>query len=186
MKKLFLFLTLLLTWTFLIHSPVYAEVPETTGDYFNVELSLGTQSPWTKSVPINVKFRSNITADKVEISWDAPEGIEIIERHPQFIPVEKGEVYSYTAYAKPSTSGTYNISGNITDWEFKTNYTSSASITLTFDEDKTTVPQTAGYSGAVIIKSLILLLLALGGLFGLYLLARNFVKKLKKWLEPPE
>ncbi len=171
---------------FILPSQIYAANPVVTGDYFDVDVKIGTQSPWTKSVPLYVTFRSNITAKRVEISWDAPDGVEIKRRHPQFISVQKGEEYSFRAVAKPSTSGTFNISGNIIDWEVDTNYASSDSVTVTFDKDLVTVPETPGYSGAVIVRGLIILLMVLAGLAGLYFAGKIGLKKLLQWLQPPE
>ncbi len=157
-----------------------------TSSLFNVELSTDTQSAWDKSVPLVIKFRSNIDADKVEISWDSPSGTKITRKHPQFISVKKGEVYTYRASLKPEIAGLYNVAGNVTVWQYNTNYTTSASINIRFGEDLLTIPQSAGYTGAVIMKYLVyLLLLAIGvglGYFGF----KYLLKYLKVWLKPPE
>ncbi len=162
------------------------EKPVISGDYFDIEMSLGTQSPWTKAVPINIKFRSNVTAKRVEISWDVPDGLKLKKRHPQFISTKKGDTYAYKAYVTPSIDGTYNIAGNIIDWEVDTNYTSSDSITVRFDEDLVTDPQTPGYSGAVLTRGLIIALFYAGLLAGLYFALKFAYKKLLVWLTPPE
>ncbi|MBI2356859.1 hypothetical protein HYV12_02295 [Candidatus Dojkabacteria bacterium] len=186
MKKLLISLFILFILFSSATPPLYAQDPVTTGDYFDVELSTETQSAWSKSVPIIIKFRSNITAKKVEISWDTPKGVEVRERHPQFISVTKGEVYTYKASLKPSAQGTYTISGNITNWEVDTNYTSSDELTLSFDEELVTIPETPGYSGAVLVKGAIVVLLWLGGFTGLFFLGKYAFKRLTEWLKPPE
>jgi hypothetical protein len=165
---------------------LFAQEPITSGDYFDVELGLETQSPWTKSVPVVVRFKSNITANKVEISWDTPNGVRVVKSHPQFVSVKEGEVYSYRAKIVPTAPGTYTIAGNITAWFSDTNYSSSGSISTTFDSDLVTVPETAGYSSASIIRGVILLLFSLGAIAGLYFLSKLAINKLLAWLKPPE
>lgn len=189
LKSIYLFIVTLIASTIIfpnLITPIRSNVPVTSGDYFDVQLSLETQSPWTKSIPIAVKFRSNITADKVEISWDSPDGVEVARTHPQFISVKEGEVYTYRAKIKPDRPGTYTIAGNIVNWEVDTNYSSSANITLTIDDNLVVQPNTPGYSGAAMLRSVIIVLLVLGSLFGLYVLAKLSFKKLIEWLKPPE
>ena len=134
---------------------------ESTSGLFTVELMSDTQSAWNKSVPLIIRFRSNIDADRVEISWDAPTGVKINRSHPQFISVKKGEVYSYRANLLPQTAGLYNIAGNVTVWQHNTNYTTSSSINIRFDDQLMVSPQSAGYAGAVIVKYIIIFFLIL-------------------------
>jgi hypothetical protein len=164
----------------------YAVETVTSSEFFSIELFAGTQSPWSKRVPVTIKFRSNRDAEKTEISWDAPTGVQVIEKHPQFISVTKGEVYTYSALIAPQTSGTYNIAVNVTAWEVNTNYTSSSNITLKFDDALVADEDDPGYKTASLIKTISL------GLLGIIVvvIAAFGVKlgfeKLREWLKPPE
>lgn len=190
-------ITLLILLTFFIPSLIYAQSTldntatdkdtlESTSDLFTVELIADTQSPWTKSVPLIIKFRSNIDANRVEISWDAPAGVKITRSHPQFISVKKDQVYVYKAKLKPETSGLYNIAGNVTIWEHNTNYTTSSSINIRFDQDLMVSPQSAGYTGALIIKYITIFIIILIASTVIILGIKYLFKYLKEWLKPPE
>lgn len=156
-----------------------------TSDLFDVEIEVGTQSPWTKRVPVTIRFRATIDADEVGISWDAPVSLDVQEKHDAFISVVKGEVYTATANILSDRAGAYDIAGNVTAWQYNTNYTSSASTSLTFDEDGITVPQTLGYTGAIAVKYAALGLLTIIGAVLLVFGGKVGFKKLKIWLTPP-
>jgi hypothetical protein len=158
----------------------------TSSEFFTIELFTDTQSPWTRNVPITLKFRANRDSEKTGITWDSPAGVRIVEKHPQFVSVTKGEVYTYNAVASPETAGTYNIAVNVTAWEVKTNYTSSTNITLKFDENLVRDPAGPDYGTAVLIRNVVLALVAIVVLGAAAYGAKLGFGRLKEWLKPPE
>ncbi len=157
-----------------------------TSKLFEVELQIGTQSPWDNSIPIYIKFRSTVDADNVQISWDVPSGLTYVMNHPQFVSVKKDKVYTYKMTLHPQVAGDYNIAGNVTLWQFNTNYTSSGSIGVKIGSNLLVDPLTPGYTGAVILRYVILFLLVVLGGIGVYFGSKKALELLKEWLKPPE
>jgi len=155
-------------------------------NYFTIESSIGTQSPWTKSIPIHIKFRPHISADKVQIVWDAPDGVIIKKRHPDFYITDKDEVYEAKAIVVPKISGSYNIGVNIVAWKYNTNYTSSDSVSIRFGDNYVAEPETEGYRTAVAIRYVVILLISIGLIFLMVYGFKYGIKLLKKWLQPPD
>lgn len=163
------------------------EVIETTSsEYFDIEIEVGTQSPWSNKVPLTIKFRSTVDSDKTEITWDTPAGLEVKANHKQFVSVVKDQVYSYTANVDPQQAGSYEIGVNVTAWQYNTNYTSSNITSLTFDKDLVTLPQTIGYGSAVVFKYISVALMVIVAIIGLIFGSKIGVSKLKSWLKPPD
>ncbi|MBD3329176.1 hypothetical protein GF357_01650 [Candidatus Dojkabacteria bacterium] len=150
-----------------------------------IEVELGTQSVWNKSIPVNVSFTPHITSENTEISWDVPAGIELIEEHPRYISTVKDQPYSVRAVVNPIKGGDYRLVVNITSWT-QTNYTTSKSIEFTLGEDLIANPPTDGYSLMIMVKYGVLGLgglLVLGGIgFG----GKFLLEWLKKYFSPPE
>jgi hypothetical protein len=188
MKLQRLFLTLLFSAFVLVSFTGKAGSVDTvtSSEFFTIELFTDTQSPWTKNIPITLKFRANRDSEKTGITWDSPTGVRIIEKHPQFVSVTKGEVYTYSAVATPESPGTYNIAVNVTAWEVKTNYTSSSNITLKFDENLVRDPAGPDYGTAELIKNIILVLLGIVVLGAATYGVKLGFGRLKEWLKPPE
>jgi uncharacterized membrane-anchored protein len=182
MKRFLIALTIL----FLSVSIISAQEPERTSDLVDMEVEVGTQSPFTKAIPVTVRFRSTVNADKVEISWSAPSTLKISEKHPQFISVQEGEVYTARALFKPTKAGSYEIASNLTVWEFNTNYTFTESVDVTFGDDLVTSPVSVGYSGALIVYYLVITLIVILGSVSAYFGAKYLYKQLREWLRPPE
>jgi hypothetical protein len=160
---------------------------ETTVQPFNIEVEIGTQSPWDKSVPIIVKVRPNQDTTRTNITWDTPVGVELTDKNEYtYLALPKGQVQVYEVRVKPIVSGTYTIASTATDWGYGANFASTDSITITFNENHVVTPQSTGYSGSVIIRYVVITLsTALIG-FLLFLLGKFGLGKLKVWLKPPE
>ncbi len=184
MKKLLLITIFTL---FLVNlTPLFAQEHPITNSFADVELTVGTQSPWNSSVPVTVKFKPKVDSVKTEISWDFPSGLELVKKHPQFVSVVKGEVYSYEAVLKPDSVGTYSVAVSVTAWELESNYSSSESIIITFDENLIVSPPTLGYSGAVLMKNVVYVLGAITALVGLFFVGKLLWKRFKQWFFPQD
>lgn len=154
---------------------------------FQLELIVETQSPWTKSLPIIVKVRPNIDTTRTNITWDAPLGLEIVDKEAgTYTAIAKGEVYTRKVWIKPIQPGTYTISATATDWGYGENVATASSRIITFGDNFVTVPQTADYTTAIAIKYAIILLGSIVGGAGLFVGAKAGLSKLAIWLKPPE
>lgn len=154
---------------------------------FDLEISLDTQSPWNKSLPIIIKIRPNIDTTRTNVTWDVPLGIEIKDSHSKdYLAIPSGETYSYTVTLKPIQSGTYTISATATDWGYGENVASTVSKSITFGDNLVTSPQTINYTTSVgIMYAIIILGILALGIVG-YFVGRKALGSLKEWLKPPE
>ena len=157
-----------------------------TSEPFSIETQVGTQSPWNKSVPVTVKFKSNIDSEKTEISWDLPAAIKVSGSYTNYSTLKKGQVATFTANIIPVQSGTYDIVVNLTAWNNDTNYTSSNKFNVTFNDSLELTPITDSYRTAQSVKFIVIAVLIIIGLIGLFFLGKIGLKKLKIWLKPPE
>lgn len=153
---------------------------------FEIRITVGTQSPWNKRVPLILTVIPNLDSERTEVSWDVPFGVEIIDGNKNFFSASKGKSFERKVYLLPSKSGRYTITANVTNWGYGSNYTSSENITLTFGQDLVTEPETANYTTASIIRYTMILLFAGGGIIGIYFGFKKFKKPIKAWFKPPQ
>lgn len=153
---------------------------------FDVSISLGTQSPWSKKVPLYVSITPRIDATRTQITWETRYGLDFKYNYDDFFPMSKGVTQVFTAYVVPDEPGAYNLSVNVTDWGYGKNFTSTDNISITFGEDLITAPETQDYHQAVIIRYAILFFGALAFVVLLVFLGKFGLKWLKEWLKPPE
>lgn len=151
-----------------------------------VELEVGTQSVLDKSVPLTVKFRTNFDSDNVEISWDEPHGIKIEDGKSKFVALKANEAYVYETKMSPEIAGDYNITANITAWQFNTNYTSSDTKTVVFDNNLILSPQSPEYVTMNIIKYVIVVIIGGVSVYGLVILSKRLKKTFVKWFNLPK
>lgn len=156
-----------------------------TNQYFEIEIVRGVQSPITKKIPFTLYITPKIDSPKTQILWNVPTVFTLEQDHREFVSLEKGKTYSYTATIKPDREGTYDISVNVISWQYNTNKSNSASYSLTLNSSFVIQPRDSQYS-------LLVLLLVLGILLGSGLLTfiliksvKILVKKAKTWLTPP-
>lgn len=182
--------------TFLLIFPlfstfIYAQAPlgtqgSPTFEYFNVKVSYNSQSTWTKKVPVTIEFVATVDSDKVQIEWDAPSGVVVTPKYPAFFKVKAGQTYKFKALVEGKTAGTYNLAANVIAWQYNTNYTSSGSFLITFDEKSLTVPITQGYQINTGIKWFLIVGTILGlGYFGV-IYAIKSKRKFDKWFNLPD
>lgn len=154
---------------------------------FDIELVIGTQSPWTKKVPITIKIRPSQDTTRTNITWDYPVGVDIKDSNAtSYEAIPQGQVWSYTVKIDPIVSGTYTIAATATDWGYGANFASSDSINITFNDNLVVTPSTAGYSTAVTVRYIVITLLFILGGVAAYIFGRVGLKRLKQWLKPPE
>lgn len=169
--------------------------PDTTTDtgkvdintkYFDIKLSLGTQSAWNNSIPLIIQLTPKIDSEKTEITFDTPIGLQVTSNYKKYFVGKKGNTYELTGTIKPSKAGVYRIAVNAIAWQYNTNYTSSQTITLELDKNLKIVPQTQAYYVGVVIKYFVFALIA-GGIVALIVVfGKKGLKKLKVWMTPEE
>lgn len=154
---------------------------------FDIELVVGTQSPWTKKVPVTVKIRPSQDTTRTNVTWDYPVGINLKDPNStNYEAIPQGQVWSYTVKVDPIVSGTYTIAATATDWGYGSNFASSISTDITFNDNLVATPAQTNYSTAVTIRYVIITLLFLLVCAIAYIFGRTGLKKLKQWLKPPE
>jgi hypothetical protein len=191
MKNIILAFFLFFTFTGNIFSQETAIPPiQTTSitnfETFPVRIYTEAQSAWNKKVPVFVEFTATMDSDKVQIDWDAPSGVFVEPKYPQFFSVKSGQKYTYKALIKPEKGGTYNIGGNVIVWQYNTNYASPGSTVISFSDNLLTIPVASEYTVGVWIKWVIfILLIAVLGYIG-YLYAIKSKKKFDRWFNLPD
>ncbi|WKZ31055.1 MAG: hypothetical protein QY318_04420 [Candidatus Dojkabacteria bacterium] len=153
---------------------------------YEIDLSFGTQSPWTKKLPLIVKIKPNVDSTRTEVALDAPLGLGYKKNFNDYFAVKEGQVYEKTITLYPENPGTYTVTVNVVDWGYSTNRSSSQNFKITFGEDLVTEPKTANYDNMNILRYIInlslLVLLGVAAFFG----GKRLLKFLKQWLQPPQ
>lgn len=156
-------------------------------NFYTLEIIMGSQSGLDKYIPLTIKITPNETPVKTQITWDLPDDMNIRVKHPEFIEsMIEGETYEYKVRVKPTTPGTYEIVANVTAWQRESNYTSSDSVLIQFNENLVVDPNETNYQVLSIVK-VFLIIIAFGALgFGIYIGGEKLLKVLTEYLKPPE
>jgi hypothetical protein len=168
------------------------EVEEETEEYlsknfYTIEMVRESQSAFNKYVPITIRITPNETPVKTQITWDVPDDVSLKTSHSEFIEsLVKDQTYEFKARVKPSDPGTYEIVVNVTAWQHDTNYTSSESIQIEFNNNLVVDPTDTNYQVLNIVK-IFLIILSIGGIgVGLYFGGKKLMEILGGYLKPPE
>ena len=160
---------------------------DTSEDFYNIQLIVGSQSGFDKYVPIIVRITPNKTPTKTQITWEVPDDFNIRIKHREFIEsLAKDETYEYKIRVKPETSGTYEIFVNVTAWEPESNYTTSTSTIISFNENLVVDGSDSNYIITTVVKILLIILFIAGIGFGIYKGWNKLLTFLKEYLKPPE
>lgn len=158
-----------------------------TQDFYTLEIVQESQSAFDKYVPLIVRITPNETPVKTQITWTIQDNVKTKIRHPEFIEgLVKDQTYEYKMLFKPSNPGLYEITVNVTAWQRESNYTSSDSILLEFNEDLVIDPDDSTYKTMSIVKVFVIII-GIGGLSYLaFIGGKKLLKILKEYLKPPE
>jgi hypothetical protein len=154
-----------------------------SNEYFDIEVDIGTQSFWDKSVPITVKFTPKIDSIKTELTFDHLDGIQIVKRFDDFFAVSKDQSVSLKAKVIPESSGSFSIGVNVISWG-DYNYINSEKIKLEFGDDRVLVPAQQGYKTGRAIYVVIILGFFAGLIFGVFLFLKKISPLIIKWIKP--
>lgn len=170
--------------------PIVTEETNTeisTQNFYNLEIIKGSQSAFDKFVPITVRITPNETPVKTQITWDVPDDVRIRVNHPEFInSMIKGETYEYKVRIKPNDPGIYEIAVNVTAWQHETNYTSSETIRLEFNDNLVIDPNDSNYQIFNILKIILIIITIGGAAVGIYFSGKKLLTFLSDYLKPPD
>jgi hypothetical protein len=161
------------------------EKPLTSSQYFEIELIRGTQNPITKKIPLKVVITPKINSSKTQILWNVPTVFTITKNHSEFVSLNRGQTYTFTASLEPKKGGQFNISVNVISWQTDSNKANSASININLSNSLVVTPIETMYIVYIIIY--VLLFIGVIGLLA-FLLSKGvkiLVKKAKIWFTPP-
>lgn len=157
----------------------------TNNDYFQLELIRKAQNPFNKKIPFEIVITPKIDSPKTQIIWSTSSVFTVEKEHSEFVSLENGNTYTYSAKLKPNKEGTYNISVNVVSWQFNSNKSATVEYNITINKSLTVQPVDTMY-----IVTLLLFVLGILGVsaLGIYIITKSIkvlVKKAKIWLTPP-
>ncbi len=161
------------------------EEPVSKNAYFDLELIRGTQNPLNREIPFTIRITPKLDSPKTQILWDIPIVFTLKTKHSEFVSLEQGKTYSYSATIKPQREGSYNIVVNVISWQHDTNKTNSVRDTLTLNRGLTVQPADPQYTLMVLLIIAGVLILSGISIFVLVKVVKKSITKLKKWLTPP-
>jgi len=164
---------------------VDSEEPVSKNAYFDLELIRGTQNPLNREIPFTIRITPKLDSPKTQILWDIPIVFTLKTKHSEFVSLEQGKTYSYSATIKPQREGSYNIVVNVISWQHDTNKTNSVRDTLTLNRGLTVQPADPQYTLMVLLIVAGVLILSGISIFVLVKVVKKSITKLKKWLTPP-
>ena len=189
MKKLIILLILLISLTTPLFILAQGEVEEkqltTNTQYFDITMERIGQSAWNKAVTYEIYVTPKLDSPQTQIVWDSSSAIDITPKHNEFVDLYKNQTYTFRAKVKTKRSGNYEITANLIAWKHDTNYTSTVSDIITFDQNFLAQPLDPSYNFNLIAKYLIILLPFGAFIFALIVYGKKGMKKLKIWLTPP-
>lgn len=157
----------------------------TSTPYFDLELTRGAQNPLTQKIPLKVIITPKINSSQTQILWNVPTVFEVDRDHNEFVSMNKGETYTFTASIKPIKEGPYNISVNVISWQADSNKSNTADLSITINKSLIVTPIDTMYY----IYILVYVLIAVGIVALLvFLISKGIkilVKKAKIWFTPP-
>ena len=171
---------------FLFVKPVaFAEGPKPEKP-FEVELIFGTQSPWTKKIPITIKITPNLDSKRTDVSWTIPTIIKVEPKYKNYFFAQKGKTYVVHANLDPIGVGLVNGSVNVVDWDYGYNYGTSEKFSFSLNEENEIVPYSNAYKTAKQTKAMVIIGGAIGLVVIIALILIRLAKKLIDYLQPPK
>lgn len=184
MKKIFLIIALLF-FPFNLFAQEEAVTVQQDNQYFNLKLTQGSQSVLNKSIKYSLEITPLRDSAKTQILWEVPLSFKVKPRHPEFVSLAVGQTYVYEATVSPTMGGVYEVTASVTAWEYDTNYTNTASQTLTLSNSRVSQPVSSDYQIGVVLFTVLILLLVGFGTWGAIKLTKKVMFKAKKWLTSP-
>jgi len=185
MKKILLIITLLFLPSNLFAQEDMVTTTAQDNQYFDLTLTQVSQSVLNKAVKYRLEVTPLKDSAKTQILWEVPVSFSVTPKHPEFVSLSSGQTYVYEATVLPNRGGTYEITATVISWQFDTNYTNSASQSLTLNDSLVAQPVSSDYQIGVILFTVLILLLSGGAIWGSIKLTKVVMRRTKKWLTPP-
>ena len=161
------------------------EEPTSKNAYFDLKLTRGSQNPLNREIPFTITITPKLDSPKTQILWDVPTVFTLKTKHTEFVSLEEGKTYTYSATIKPQREGAYNIVVNVISWQYDTNKTNSVKDTVTLDEGLTVQPMDTQYILTILLLVAGILIISGISIFVLIKVIKKSILKLRRWLTPP-
>lgn len=164
----------------------YAQEISNTYEPFDIYVNVGSQSIFTKKVPVTITIIPKINSEETQIKWDTPVGVIIEEKYENFFDANIDNSYTAKAYIIPEYKGDYDITVSVNSWRINSNLSSSENIQITFDNNLFVTP----IQGGTIVQVFVFIVGIFSIIFLIIFLLKKYspilIQRLKKWLKPPE
>lgn len=154
-------------------------------DGVSAVVTVGTQSPWNKRIPIKVAVTTSISGERLLIRWQKKAGLVAAPTSITFASPQAGKTYTASFEMTPYATGYQRGVADIILTTKTTNVVLSKDVTLQLNSDKVVTPITPMYTFYVVMMYLTIfitffVLIPFGAYKG-YLYIKTHV--FPKWLE---
>lgn len=151
----------------------------------SVRISVGTQYPWNKRIPVTLYITPTQSGAKLQIQWQRRSGLLADPLTTSWSSPQAGQTYSASFTITPQSTGYQRAVADVIITTLDSNYVYSQDLVLNLDADKVVQPQPAMYTFYVIaMYTAIVLVFFVGIPFGLYQSFMYAKKNLfPQWLE---
>jgi len=155
----------------------------TTGKNFELEFYSSTQSIFDKSVPINLKIKSLISSERMQIRWQFPTGLtQKGSNKTIWTEIKAGDEVTARTTVFPEKSGTYRVVAEVQAWQANANYVDTKTLDLTFDSNLEIQPQTEQFYSNQRTWLLARIGLVFAGILAVVIGIRFGYQKFTEWL----
>ncbi len=161
------------------------ESAETAGNTINAVVTIGTQSPWNKKIPVKISITSKIAGEKLVIRWQKKAGL-VAEPNSTIISLpQANKTYTETFQLTPYSTGYQRAVADIILIGKTTNLVISKDATVQLDSKKVVTPITPMYTFYLVAMYLFIFLvffvLIPYGIYKGFMFVKVYV--FPKWLE---
>lgn len=166
-----------------IETPVPTPTPKV--EIITTSVSIGTQYPWNKKVPIKLSITPSQSGSKLEIRWQKKAGLVASPSVRTIANPQAGRTYTASFSLTPYAPGFQRAVADIILTTNTTNYVTSKDVPLQMDIKKTVIPKTTTYTmytiGMYLFVFLLFFVIIPFGIYQAYLYIKKYV--IPKWLE---
>lgn len=166
-------------------TPTPTPTPAPKVEIMSTGISVGTQYPWNKKIPVTLSIKPSQSGSKLEIRWQKKAGLVGSPTTKTILNPQAGKTYTVSFTLTPYAPGFQRAVADIILTTYVTNYVTSRDIPLQLDAKKTVIPTTSTYSfyliGMYLVIFLMFFVVIPFALYQLYLYIKTHV--IPKWLE---
>lgn len=140
-----------------------------------------TQDPGTKEVKFDLVIYSQITSDRVKVSWTVTGSSELITDKSENLYITPGNTYTASATIKPRTYGATKLIVVVEAYEIEGTYISTASKELGTFTNGEIYPITDEYKAAQLTYYLKFIAIIIIGILVLAVVVLLLLKRFTKW-----